>query len=398
MDILVLEDTDSKFNELELHIKSILGAATITRVALLSEFLRMVERQKFDLIVVDLLVPRFKDSKEAEDVTAELLEACRDGACKNSRTKVVALTASDDASDSNYKELNAADVAVLTFDPSGRWKYSLEQQCLLSMPKKTFDVVIVCALPKEVQGFANAGYQVGNAYLHGNLDCREISIGDQQAVIVTASRMGLVSCAITATQAIEAFSPSLICMSGICAGIKGKAKLLDIAIADSCHQHDFGKWSVNGYEPEVYSVPIKAKLRAQLKKIIEDEQDFASTICDKVEFEKDELPDEMKRLAANVYLTPASSGSAVVADDKMVEIIKEQQRKGAIFEMESFALYEAARLHPREISFFSAKAVVDDGGPSKGDKFHRLACILSAKTVYECIRRLAVNTTASVVP
>lgn len=219
----------------------------------------------------------------------------------------------------------------------------------------------------------------GKAYLHGNLDCREISIGDQQAVIVTASRMGLVSCAITATQAIEAFSPSLICMSGICAGIKGKAKLLDIVIADSCHQHDFGKWSVNGYEPEVYSVPIKAKLRAQLKKIIDDEQDFASTICDKVEFEKNQLPDEMKRLAANVYLTPASSGSAVVADDKMVEIIKEQQRKGAIFEMESFALYEAARLHPREISFFSAKAVVDDGGPSKGDKFHRLACILSAK-------------------
>ena len=392
MDILVLEDSDPKFDELDRHIKTTLGAVVIARAAVLSEFLRLIERQQFDLIVVDLLVPRFKDSKEAEDVTAQILEACRDGACKNSRTKVVALTASDDASDSNYKELNAAGVAVLTFDQSGRWKESLQQQCMLARPKKVFDVVILCALPKEVQGYVNAGYQVGDAYLHGNLDCREISIGNQQAVIVTASRMGLVSCAITATQAIEAFSPSLICMSGICAGIKGKAKLLDIAIADSCHQHDFGKWSVGGYEPEIYSVPIKAKLRAQLKKIIEDEKDFASTILEKVEFDRDELPDEMKRLAANVYLTPASSGSAVVADEKMVEIIKEQQRKGAIFEMESFALYEAARLHPRDISFFSAKAVVDDGGPTKGDKYHRLACILSARTTYECIRRLAMNT------
>jgi hypothetical protein len=75
----------------------------------------------------------------------------------------------------------------------------------------------------------------------------------------------------------------------------------------------------------------------------------------------------------------------------MVEIIKEQQRKCAIFEMESFALYEAARLHPSEVSFFSAKAVVDDGGSTKGDTHHRLACILSAKTIYECIRRLAKN-------
>jgi nucleoside phosphorylase len=395
MDILVLEDTDSKFDDLSRHLAEVLGLISIERVALLADFLGHVERKKFDMIIVDLLVPRFKDSIEAEDVTSEILDACRDVACTNRRTKVVALTAWDAASESNYKELNAADVSVLTFDSSGKWKDSLRQQCLQAKPKTTFEVVIICALSKEVEGFTNAGYNVEPAYVRGNLDCREMMIGAQRAVIVTAARMGLVSCAITATQAINEFSPDLICMSGICAGIKGKAKLLDIAIADNCHQHDFGKWSVNGYEPEVYSVPIKAQLRAQLKKIIEDERDFSATIVDQVEFDKDELPDEMKRLTAHVYFTPASSGSAVVADERMVDIIKEQQRKGSIFEMESFALYEAARLHPRDISFFSAKAVVDDGGASKGDHHHRLACILSAKTVYECIRRLNVNATRS---
>lgn len=391
MDILVLEDIAPKFEQLKQHIEHVLGAVSVTRAPVLSDFLRLVERQQFDLIVVDLLVPRFKDSHDVDDVTADILDACRDSACRNRRTKVVALTASDDASDSNYKNLNAADITVLRFDQAERWKEPLRKLCMLSKPKRSFDAVILCALPKEVHGFVEAGYKVGDAFLHGNLDCREITIGDQSAVIVTAARMGLVSCAITATQAIEAFAPTLICMSGICAGIPGKARLLDIAIADTCHQHDFGKWSVNGYEPEIYSVPIKAKLRAQLKKIIKDEADFASTICANVEFDKEELPESMQRLAANVYLAAASSGSAVIADEKMVEIIRDQQRKGAIFEMEAFSLYEAARLHPLEISFFSAKAVVDDGGPSKGDTYHRLACILSAKTVYECIRRLAVN-------
>lgn len=65
-------------------------------------------------------------------------------------------------------------------------------------------------------------------------------------------------------------------------------------------------------------------------------------------------------------MTPASSGSAVIADARMVDIIKEQTAQGVIFEMESFALYEAARLHPSDVPFFSAKAVVDNGTVNKG--------------------------------
>lgn len=389
MDILVLEDGDAKYFDVNAHLKELVCEVEVVRATCLADFLRFVERRKFDLIIVDLLVPRFKDSADVDDVTADILEACRDPGCTNKGTPVVALTAFDDASDGNYRSLNAADVAVLTFDPEGRWKNALDKKCLGAQPKKAYDVVIVCALSKEVDGFAHGGYQLGNSFIAGNLVCRELQVGDCSGLIVTAARMGLVSCAITATQALEAFSPKLICMSGICAGIDGKANILDVAIAEICHQHDFGKWSVNGYEPEVYAVPIKPKLRAQLKQIIEDDPGFNRSLLEGVTVQDGELPEGIAQLRASIYLTPASSGSAVIADSKMVDIIKEQQRKGVIFEMESFALYEAARLHPSDVPFFSAKAVVDNGTVSKGDKFHRLACILSAKAVVELIKRLA---------
>ena len=55
--------------------------------------------------------------------------------------------------------------------------------------------------------------------------------------------------------------------------------------------------------------------------------------------------------------------------------------------MESYALYEAARQSLERPLFFSAKAVVDNGNSSKGDEYHRVAAILSAKTVYEIISR-----------
>ncbi len=389
MDILVLEDVDAKYSEVYAHLNNSVGNVSVVRAKCFVDFLRFVERQRFDLIVVDLLVPRFKDSPDVDDVTAEILDACRDSGCTNKGVPILALTAFYDASDNNYKSLNAADIAVLIYDPDGRWKEALGKKCFSARPKKVYDVVIVCALSKEVDGFVQAGYAVGNSFIAGNLVCREIAIGDCSGIIVTAARMGLVSCAITSTQALEVFSPRLICMSGICAGIDGKASILDVAIAEICHQHDFGKWSVNGYEPEVYAVPIKPKLRAQLKQIIEDDPGFRTSILHGITVKDDELPEGMSQLQATVYLTPASSGSAVIADAKMVEVIKEQQRKGVIFEMESFALYEAARLHPSEIPFFSAKAVVDNGSASKGDKFHRLACILSAKVVFESIKRLA---------
>lgn len=389
MDILVLEDGDAKYSEVLAHLNRSVGEVEVVRATHLADFLRFVERTHFDLIVVDLLVPRFKDSADVDDVTENILEACRDPGCRNKGTQVVALTAFDDASDNNYKALNAADVTVLTFDTEGRWKTAFDKKCLGSQPKRTYDLVIICALSKEVDGFAHAGYLLGNSFLAGNLVCRELQIDDCSGLIVTAARMGLVSCAITATQALELFSPKLICMSGICAGIDGKANILDVAIAEICHQHDFGKWSVNGYEPEVYAVPIKPKLRAQLKQIIEDDPEFKTSILEGITVQEDELPEGMTQIQATVYMTPASSGSAVIADARMVDIIKEQQRKGVIFEMESFALYEAARLHPSDVPFFSAKAVVDNGTVNKGDKFHRLACILSAKVVFESIKRLA---------
>jgi nucleoside phosphorylase len=392
MEILVLEDIDEKFNEISSFISSSEVGVTLVRSAFLGDFNKIIERKRFDLIIVDLLVPRFKDSLEAEDVCSEIVDACRDPLCINRLTPMLALTAFDDASDGNYRELNSYDISVGKFAQDARWKDVLSQKIRTSRPKRTFDVVIVCGLAKEVAGFSEAGYKLGEAFIHGNLDCRDISIGGWTGVLVTSARMGLVTCAITATQAIESFSPKLICMSGICAGIKGKAKILDVAIAEVCHQHDFGKWSVAGYEPEIYSVPLKAKLRAHLKKIVDDERDFRDCILQNVSFNKDELPDSMQRLEANVYLTVASSGSAVVADERVVEIIRNQQRKGSIFEMESFALYEAARLHPSDIPVFSAKAVVDDGTAGKNDKYHRLACILAARTVYECVRRLSLVT------
>lgn len=59
------------------HLNRSVGEVEVVRTSL-ADFLRFVERTHFDLIVVDLLVPRFKDSADVNDVTENILEACRD--------------------------------------------------------------------------------------------------------------------------------------------------------------------------------------------------------------------------------------------------------------------------------------------------------------------------------
>ena len=106
MDILVLEDTDAKYSELHTHLSAVLEGVCIARAVNLADFMRLVERRKYDLIIVDLLVPRFKDSHDVDDVTSAILDACRDVGCQNRVTPVIALTAFDVASENNYQQLS----------------------------------------------------------------------------------------------------------------------------------------------------------------------------------------------------------------------------------------------------------------------------------------------------
>src|SRR5260370_18640800 len=153
-------------------------------------------------------------------------------------------------------------------------------------------------------------------------------------------------------------------MSGMCGGVKGKSKIYDVGIPETCHQNDAGKWEDGAWKPEVYSVPMDHAFAVKLDHLVSQEN-FPDLVAQGLKVQKSELPDESEELDFDIFLAPESSGSAVLADAEIVQSISGQQRKLSAFEMESFALYESARLSPSKPLYFSAKAVVDDGSTSK---------------------------------
>lgn len=380
MRILILEDNSAKLAAVLGYLRSKYEHAELVSAVTLTEYLRLINREKFDFLIIDLVVPQFGSDDEPVDVTTQIIEQTRgDYKCKNFRTPGVVLTSYEDKAEENIQDLNLYDLGVVTFrEDVLDWQDAIERKIQGLPYLNGFDFVIVCALPEEAAAFSEAGYKLGPPEILSSLHCRTINISGRSGVVVSAPRMGLVSCAITTTIAIASFRPQLVCMSGICGGVQGNAKIYDVVIAETCHQHDSGKWSVDGFRPEIYSVAIEHRLAQEFRRLIES-PNFFEQVIEGVTLKRDEFPEGVNELSTRVFLAPASSGSAVIADERVVEAIRQSQRKATIFEMESYALYEAARLSCTPPAYFSVKAVVDDGGVNKGDRFHRVGCVLSAR-------------------
>ena len=386
MKILILEDEDSKYDEIQSEIYQIIPDAEIQRERNWCNYTLEIAKTKFDLILLDLLVPRSGKDNTVEDHSDQLVSATRDYESKSFRTPAVVLTRYAEDFGGSVYDLNAVDITVIPFNDHGKWKESLKLKLLAAQPKKKYEFVIVCALEKEVNAYEGLTGILGPVKTISGLVCREVQIDTYKGVIVRAHRMGLVAAAVAATMALERFEPRLICMSGICGGVAGESEIYDLLVTQICHQHDAGKWSNEGFKSEHYDLQIGVDVHNKLIELCSDAS-LKDYLLEGLNPSRSEFPAKLERVSCNIKAdVPTSSGSAVMAEDGKSSLLASGQRKLAGFDMEIYSVYEAARLATNKPAFFAAKTVVDDGGKNKGDKFHRIGCLLSAKFIVNAIR------------
>lgn len=385
MNILILEDEDEKFEQVKSHVLEIMPEALIDREKNWLDYSHAIANIRYDLILLDLLVPRSAKDNAIENHCESLVETTRCYRSKSFRTPAIVLTRLSIDKGDFFQDLNLVDINVIPFNDYGQWREALKIKLMAVQSPKKFDVVIVCALEKEAKAFEEFVDSWGVVKTISGLMCREIQIGEYRAVIVRASRMGLVAAAVAASFALDRFEPRLICMSGICGGVAGESNIYDLLVTQSCHQHDAGKWSATGFKSEHYDVQLDVGVH---NKLVEVASGPAMEILEAdLNPGKSEVPNGSERVSCKI-ITDAitSSGSAVIAEAGKTATLSVGQRKLSGFDMEVYSVYEAARHARTRTAFFAAKAVVDDGGENKGDSFHRIGCLLSAKFVVAAIR------------
>lgn len=386
MRILVLEDEDAKFEEVCAYTIDIIPDAIIQREKNWLDYSRAVASAKFDLILLDLLVPRSAKDGTVEDHHESLVETTRDYHSRSFNTPAIVLTRHNFNIGDFVHDLNLVDITVIAFNDHGERREALKRKLLTAQPKKKFDVVIVCALEKEAAAFEGLTDSWGQVKTISGLSCREVRIGDYKVVIVRPHRMGLVASALCAAFALDRFEPRLICMSGICGGVAGESEIYDLLITQICHQHDAGKWSATGFKSEHYDVQVEVDVQNKLVEVAAD-QKMQAELLEGLSPGRSEVPKGKEHITCKIHsCAPTSSGSAVLAETGLTASLKVGQRKLAGFDMEVYSIYEAARHAQSRTAFFAAKAVVDDGGDNKGDCFHRVGSLLSARFVVNAIR------------
>ena len=248
------------------------------------------------------------------------------------------------------------------------------------------DIVVVTALQKEYAAVCARLEKLPNAERvildEGELFTIDYSDGDERKVVVVrATRMGPVAAALQTLLAIEQWSPQLVLLAGIAAGIEGEGvQLGDILVPDRLVEYEAVKVENDGSR---FHGIIPAPSAAHARRI-EQWPGLSSWLKKRGAM----LPEPTESIT--VRTDAMASGEKVVASEDILTKIKGLSRKVCAVEMEAIGVAEACTVLPSPTPYLVIKAVTDLANAEKDDRYHVVASESVADLIAELIeaRRL----------
>lgn len=400
MQILVVEDEAEKLRLIESALYEIPGV-TESNVVVVHDAHRAkvaINSKKFDLLILDINVPVRGGQSAEKDGGLDVLRFVKRATSARAPTYILGLTAYEESYSKAEADFSWPVWRLLRFSYSDvSWIASLKEavQFLVSGAAPPFyndgasyhiDLGIVVALPEEAApvldllqekadvcvGHDDARYVRGKFFIDG--------MSPIEVVMVVAPKMGISSAAIAASKLIHGFRPKLLAMCGICAGVRGRANLGDVIVADPTWDWGSGKWREDEKgEVHFLQAPYQWRLDQGLSERAKALGDDKSLLDRIFQSWKNGRPDERPK----VIVEAMASGSAVLQSSRVVASLIEQHKNLVGIEMEAFGVFSAAEYasNPKP-KCIVAKAVCDFGDEHKNDKAHDFAAYVSANFIH----------------
>lgn len=184
-------------------------------------------------------------------------------------------------------------------------------------------------------------------YTKGNI----VTTGGRSVSVIVASddKMGMPATATLATKMILSFKPKYLIMLGICAGVNGKVEEGDVIITEYAWDYGSGKhelvkdfWGVKReiFKPYINQIQLDVSLEMILKQVVSDKKYVADI---QTQWNSNHVP-MVNVLTA--HIGPFASGSAVIANERIVKEINTNHGKLQGFDMEAYAVFHSARHTP----------------------------------------------------
>lgn len=385
MAIVVFEDDEQKWSVIResLREKGVRDNG-IKRIDNIAQFLEIAGKP-IDLCIIDIRMPGVSGG-ETRDAGVELLRMLDYSGLQ--RVPLLAITAYPDEARRYQSTFASRGCIIYDYDDRKTWSQALDIFIAQSKEKGRYQFLLFAALRKERDAYLKLpGFKEDSVQREG-LDLWETEIEGQAGAIVLLPRMGIINAAVTTARALELYSPAVVAMSGICAGIEDNAELGQLLVADVVWEYQSGKWIKDAFEAEPYQIGIPQNTRLTLSKLLETKGLIARL---EASFSGGVRPSKLSK----PKLATFTSGSAVIASEKRLSAVKAQHRKVAGIDMEVYGFHRAVELCARSVHAFSAKVVVDKANEAKGDELHEYGCLVSAAFTIDAVRLLLTDTRES---
>lgn len=216
----------------------------------------------------------------------------------------------------------------------------------------------------------------------------DVNFSDRILSVAVACQndMGMVPATILTTKAIRSWQPTLVIMTGICAGVKGDVNLGDIIIAQNVFDYGSGKITHGKLQPDYSPVQMNANLCNLLIDFSRDKDNLSSILADwPIETGKPQT-------ILKAWVGSFASGAAVVADDNVVVDILSHKRKLYGIDMEAYGVARATvEVSTKNAKFLIIKGVADFADENKGDNIREFCAYASASFVKKFISKFVDN-------
>lgn len=390
MKVLIVDDSSVRYEALIVSLKEKgMNLEDIVIVNSSSDAISKLEDYQFDLMILDLLLPKEKwESQISSQNSMDLIKEITIGDDLLKPGSVIGLTSDLAASEDAVNLMNGQGWRVVEYKQNeSSWLEIIgnlieyQKGIVNNSSAIEVDLLVICALrTPELKSVLSLPWEWELKELGSKFDLHIGSFhsGGKKYTVGAchASRMGMVATSALTAALIARLNPKVVAMTGICAGIRGKTALGDLIYATSAWDYQTGK-RINSPEQgearfliDPHQLHAASDVGRHISKVAEDNSFLLGLV--------DGHP-ESKR--PNIHSGPIASGSAVIADSKFIEDIVQQNRKVLGVEMEIYGLYFAAHEAFNPTKVFSLKGVCDHGDEAKEDRYQTYASDLSALTL-----------------
>jgi len=403
--VLVVEDEQEKKRLIMSCILAIDGVdrRDVVQVDNVSDAKQRISERTFDLMVLDLNIPRRGEDVPVSCGGLEVISFVRTNLKAHPPTYILGLTAFDDAFAAASVEFSSGLWKLARFSSNDEsWKVwlrnAIEHLVRISKPPFRgdgrsfhFDCGVVVAIEEEqaaVEGLAENLSEFSLPHDHAVYQVFGIKspFGLLRSVMLRSPVMGIAPAAVSTSSLIYNFRPRLLGTVGICAGVRGKVALGDVLIADPCFDWGGGKWveEADGkrhFLPAPYQWRLDIAIRSIVASFSRNES-FLQEIHSSFNGLKPDSPPA-------IHIDAMASGAAVIQAGALMIELRSQHKNLIGVDMENYAVFTAANHcsvpRPRVVAI---KGVSDFGDHEKGESFRDFAAHASARVFWELARSL----------